>query len=194
MSRGWKYVSKGSCINTLVWSIIIAAVVLFVPIEFGSGGVLFTFKTLPLIGEDTFAIYAAAGVSGFDALLGGGILPIEILYCYEYGFYFFFGIIGVNIIFSILLLITKSNGFRMFCKVLSVIFGIMMLVLMLAFLLIIVGDVYLLIGGSFDFMEWLSGSGIVSVLVLFIASLLMAIHQFKWFSNPYAILKGDKDL
>ena len=193
MSTGWKYVSKGSCINTLVWSIIIAALVLFVPIEFGAGGLKFTFKTLPLIGDGSFSLYALVGASGVDALLGGGVLPAEILYCYEYGFYFFFGILGVNIIFSILLLITKSNGLRMFCKVFSVLFGIMMLVLMLAFLLIIVGDVVLLISSGVEFMQWLTDSGIVSVLVLFIASLLMAIHQFKWFSNPYAILKGDKN-
>ncbi len=183
--RGWKYVSRGECVKTLIW-VIIAACILFIPATFGSSGLVFTFKTMPLIGDNSFKVLSESAIQGFCSLIPSiSETLIDCLrYCFTYGIYFYFGILILDILFALILIITQHNSIRMFAKIFSVFFGIVMLFIAIIFIIYIVGAIIVMAKQS-DMIAALEVSGITTAAGFLVFSLIIGIKQFKWFSKAF---------
>ncbi len=179
------YVSVGKCIFTIIGAII-AACVGFIPFAFTDSGLVFTYKTLPVIGDSSIFVSGAAFISSFCS-----IIPQITPEIYEYIFkgfkfcvYAYFIILAADIILAFFLAIFRINFFRILCRTFSIIAGIIMFSIMLMFLAYIVGVVYFIIETQPDIMQTLKTSGILAALGFVILSGVLIKKQFRWFTLP----------
>ena len=188
MRQSWKYVSVGSCVKTIIFSLI-AMATLFVPYYINGGTIKFPFSVFPIIGDGTFfeAFALEPVLLVVEHLLGTNYTTYVNLIL-AYNIQIFYGILIFNIVASLLLIIARFNGLRIFFKIFSIIFAISLIVINLTFLATIVLKIiyYFNVYGMEFTPLWpfILQNGIIYYFVLMIFSLILIFKQFKWFSKP----------
>lgn len=186
MENSSRRVWIGQCIRTIIFSLVVLCTA-FIPFSF-NGGTVLTYTKLPVIGDSTILAYSAKAAQGLQTLIG---IPAEFMkyinYAYEYYLYGFYGILLADILFSLILILTRLNALRILFKFFSVIFGIAMLVLMIVNLGYTVGILYLyVINAGFDqILTVILGEGIIYALALTLFSGIFIKRQFVWFAADY---------
>ncbi|MBE5734064.1 MAG: hypothetical protein E7347_03325 [Clostridiales bacterium] len=183
-----KNVNVKQCFGTIFMSLIAACVAL-IPVTFGSVGINFLYESLPLVGDETFLLLSESMLPGFAKVTKLGTDVIDILaIVMEYAPYAYFGILAANILFSLLLIITRSQILRAIFKVITIFAGIAMLVVALNYLVYIIGFAGYFIQGEVpveQIMAKLEVSGLLPALGLFIMGLSMTGKQFRYFAKLY---------
>ncbi len=191
MKERWRNVSTKACVLTIIFSIVAIAVAV-IPFAFPEGGSLtFTFSLLPLIGSGEIGLVAGAHICSILGLIPQ--IPAEILSIipdiYNYTLLVYFGILLADILFAVLLIITKFKALRIIFKIFSVIFSIAFLLIALVNLVYIAGIFYSIFVGGFEnigdkLLLALRTTGITTALGLTIFSFMLVKKQLKWFSKP----------
>ena len=185
MSDKWKYVSVWTCITNIIWAAIALGIVAIVPITFSSSEMTFTFTRLPFVGDGTVTELFAAEteyISNYVTLSPDKLALVNNILLYL--FYGFFAILIADILFSFILAIFRINVMRKIFEILGALFGIALILNMLACLLFIFFNVMAAISGG-DIMEMIYTSGISTMLVMFIVSLIFIFRQFKCFKIAF---------
>lgn len=186
MKDSWKFVSVGSCIKTLIFSLI-ALSVIFIPISFGTeAGVIFTFKKLPVFGDGSISLLFdnvmnifAQNVPNVDVSLLNTLRKL-----FDLSLYAYFIILFLDIIFAIVLIACRHNAVRKLFRVLSAFFAVAMICSALMFLGFVAANVFSVIKGKI-FNDMLYTSGILSALGFCIFSFILIVKQFTWFRKPF---------
>ena len=207
-----KKVSVKGCVWAIVFSIVALLLVALVPYVLGAvdgnsfklfGDMQFAFSKMPIIGDgqmvDGWGI-AIAGLNGIGTMLGMVIvdeMATEILNILaNFGVITFAGIIVLDIVLALLLAIIRKNGFRKFCRFLSILLGIVMCVIFAMFLIYTIGLICASIF-AYDQLVLVPTTILDSLLITFfyyggiwaivgtILSALMISKQFKWFREAY---------
>lgn len=183
-----KNVNVKQCFGTIFMSLIAACVAL-IPVTFGSGGINMLYTRLPLVGDETFIVQSVSFVPFFGEVTKLGADVIEILaMVMEYAPYAYFGILAANIVFSLLLIITRSQILRFIFKIITIFAGFAMLIVALNYIVYIVGFAGLFIQGTIpaeQIMQYLETSGILVALGFVIMGFSMTGKQFRYFSKLY---------
>lgn len=183
-----KNVNKKQCLGSLISSII-ALCVFLIPMTFGSAGFNLTYKFLPIIGDGSIFATQEIMCINFASLAGLSDEIVSILkMVMEYGLYAYVGILAFNILFSLLLIITRSQILRCFCKIISIISGIAMIIISASCLVYIAGFAgkFIMNAGAIEtIMVDLEVSGLLFILGLIIFAIRHSIKQFKWYSKLY---------
>ena len=186
-----KTVSKNKSIGLIVFACL-CALILLIPATFGDIGFNFGFKAMPLIGDEGGSyLYFCFASYVYNVLGLLSFIPVEIadiiVESQLYAIYFFMGITVFNLLFGILLLITKSNVLRLVCKVISIIAGIAFIVLLLDILLAIAGVVIIIVNAGENagqaFMEILSGGCLLMIVWMLIMSIVGIGKQFTGYNS-----------
>lgn len=181
-----KNVSVKQCIKTIFISLIALCVAL-IPITFGNVGINLTYKALPIVGDSSIETIHVSVATGFSLLVDSDVIKLvsNLLY---YGTMAYFIILVANILFSIILIITRSQVLRIIFKVYTIIAGFAMICILLLSILHIVGFAGFIIKGAIapeDIMSALETSGILTMLGMAIMSGVNIGKQFKWFEKLY---------
>lgn len=184
MSKRWKNVSIAECFGIIFTSIICLAIA-FIP--FILDPMTFSFNALPIIGDGTLtdAMYEFSDV-GLPTLIPAMEDYIDYVdYAYYYLIIGYFGILVLNIINSLVLILTSSKFWRKLSRAISILSGIILLFTIIASLLYLVA-----LFSSFEvfvFMDFIDGTGALFMLGLLIFSIFLSSRQFGWFKNPFDI-------
>ena len=187
MSKWWRYVNVKSCVATIIVSLI-AACIAFVPFAFSP--LALTYTKLPFIGDGT--IFASSAKAATDLLtllpIGGNEFVANLLNnAYAYFYYAYFGILAANIVFALVLSILRFNALRIIFRILSIFFGIAMILLTVLAAGYVFIYVYAAIkegGVVSDILNRLTNDGILFHFVMFIFGLIFIGRQFSWFAKP----------
>ena len=186
MSDKWKYVSVWTCIKNIIWAAIALAIVGIVPITFSSSEMTFTYTRLPFIGDGTVTELFTAEteyLSNYITLAPDKLAMVNNILLYL--FYGFFAILIADIVFSFVLAIFRINVMRKIFEILGLLFGIVLIVNMLACLLFVFFNVMAAVSGSVDLMTMIYTSGVSTMLAMFIVSLIFIFRQFKCFKIAF---------
>ncbi len=183
-----KNVNIKQCFGTIFMSLIAACVAL-IPVTFGATGINMLYTQLPLVGDETFIATSLSTLVGFAEVTKLGADIIEILaMVMEYAPYAYFGILTANIVFALLLIITRSQILRFIFKIISILAGFAMLAVALNYIVYIVGFAGFIIQGAIppeNIMSSLESSGILAALGFVIMSFSMTGKQFRYFAKLY---------
>lgn len=183
-----KNVNVKQCFGTIFMSLIAACVAL-IPVTFGAAGINMLYTQLPLVGDETFIATSLSTLVGFAEVTKLGADIIEILaMVMEYAPYAYFGILAANIVFSLLLIITRSQILRLIFKIITIIAGFAMLAVALCYIVYIVGFAGFFIQGTIpadQIMQHLETSGILVALGFVIMGFSMTGKQFRYFAKLY---------
>lgn len=182
--RRQKNVSTKQCIVTIIGSLI-ALLVLLVPVDFVN--MKFAFASLPFIGDGSMFVVQNEIANGL-----GYLAPLSSEICalvgmvLNYATYAYVGILALNILFSLILIITRSVIARSFFKVLSIIFGILMIAIAVSQVAFIGGFIGLTIASfTTPGVVTPADNGILFVIAVLCVSIVMVKRQFNWFSKWY---------
>lgn len=182
----WKKVSIGSCVKTIIISLIIMCIVL-VPVTF-ENGIVFTISKLPLIGDGTIIEMSKTGIKFIQDLAHFPDRTMDIFYAIiSYGYHIFFGALILDVLFAIALIIFKNNTLRIIFKVFSIIFGVAILIIALVNLMIIFGYFYscTVHPQEYPFIQMLKTSGITTYFAMLVVGIYLSVKQFKWFAKAF---------
>ncbi len=185
MSKTIPNVSVKSCFGTIIVSLI-AICVLLLPATFGSVGMRLSFQFMPLIGDGSITENNQLVAQGFSALSGLDTSLVAMIL--DYTTLAYMGILGVNIVFALLLAITRATTLRVFFKFYSILAGFAMLAIFLSSLIYIAGFAGLFIHAIMpfsDIMTALETSAILYALGRAILSAFLIKKQFIWFGKLY---------
>lgn len=197
MKESWKYVSILNCIKIIIGCLIFSCV-LFIPFAFTEEGMVLTYKLMPIFGDGSLTEsvlgtwITESAIAIFPVLQSlSGILDA----LYSFGVYLYFIILACDILFAILLIITKSRILRIIFRYLSLAFSILSLLIALSFLLYIVVVVSTLIY-EIGLMPVLKETGLLTALGFFVFGLIMAKKHLRWFKKPFPsrFYKKDREL
>lgn len=187
MSDNWKYVSVGKCFKTIITALIMACIV-FVPISFATeAGTIFTYTRLPYVGDGTIT-----AIFENEANLVPMILPnlnesqLEFIKTIlTYAFYAYFIILAADVLFSLILILFRNKVLRKMFEVLSVLFGVLMIIIALSALAFVFLNVYSVIKNGVNFNNMVFTSGISTMLAMAVLSMILIFKQFSFFKKPY---------
>ena len=183
-----KNVDLKQCIGTIIYSLI-ALCIVFVPVTFGEIGMRSAFETLPIIGDESYSLIQLTATTGFTAITQMDIKMVETIYnALTYSTYAYFIIFLLNILFSILLFITRSQIMRLIFKIISIICAFIMLFNVLMCLIHLVGVLGLFTHGivpSDQMMSAIETTGILFVIAMLLFSAFAIKKQLKWFAKLY---------
>lgn len=168
-------VSIGSCFATILFSAI-ALCVLLIPI---SGVAAYTL--MPIIGDGNIAYFNEIMLWAFvDFTKISENITQYISLALEYTPYAYMFIPAADIVFAMLLILTRAEFLRKLFRFLSVLFGLVMTIVMLAQLVILIGLIGQLASDlsgitEFDFKI------MIFPFAMLIGSSIMSRKQFKWF-------------
>lgn len=169
---------------------IFAAATLFIPFVMDPE-IIFTYKFLLPTEEYPFAsnivtlsqlgfvnsVFSLAGISEAVPEIVFQILP--------YTVYAFYAIVAFDLLFVILLLILRFEGFRKTLRAFSILFGFVMLILMIVFLASVVGFFTLYASGAYgegaEIFACIKNTGVIYFFGLFVFALIGMIKQFSSF-------------
>ncbi len=189
MSSTIKNVDRKQCIGSLIFSIFALATV-FIP--FILRNTTFAFQSLPLIGDGSFIdslltnIESAFKLIQQQAFFTDNKNLIETICLIS--FYAFYGIVLFDFIFSLILLIFPCEVLRLIVKIFSIIFGVVMILLTIVYVLFIIGFIAHLttaIAAGESFKTLVQTCGALYMLVMVIFCFLLMSKQFKWFRKYY---------
>ena len=183
--QSWKFVSVWNCIKIIIFAIVALAII-FIPVSI-NGESVSTYKILPIIGDGSFFETfindnLASSIATIIPTIGamGTVSTI-----FTVSTYAFFIIIAIDVVFAILLIITRSNLLRAIFRLFSILFWFAMLFIGLAYLLYVVAIVYgAIINGT---LTKLVDMGILIGLGFNVAALFICKKQSKWFKKPFPI-------
>lgn len=181
-----KNVSVKQCVSTIIISLI-ALCVIFIPITFGNIGIKLTYKSLPLVGDGTLQLIQADIAMGFSLLINQDISSL-VSTALNIGTIAFFVILLANILFSLILIITRSQICRIIFKTYTILAGFVMICILLLSLIHIGGIIGLIVKGEVELeaiMTLLEKSAILTMLGMAIMSGVLISKQFKWFTRLY---------
>ena len=190
MRKYIKNVNKRNAFNTILFCLL-AILVAFIPFTIGSSASFsFYFETFPLIGDNSFG----------DKFCDSTYFLFDLLYYFDLSFLdviaefleifvgflpiIFYGIIALDLIFSILLLIFRQSWLRKIFKILSIIMGIVMVVITLLYLTFLVGIILNAII-DLDFFALIDEYGLFAILFTTGFSMVATVKQFTWFKKLY---------
>lgn len=183
-----KNVDLKQCIGTIIYALI-ALCIVFVPITFGEAGLSSAYNALPVIGDGSFGYMQAKALQGFMAVTHMELSSVNFLaYLFAGGTYAYFIIFILDIIFCIVLFITRSEITRLIFKIISIIAGVIMLINGFACILYIVGFAGLFIQAIIpadQIMVALETSGILFIIAMMLFSFFAVKKQIKWFAKLF---------
>ncbi len=189
-----KNVDLRQCVGTVIFCII-AACIAFIPYVI-SDQLIYAYQVLPSLSggitfNEVYLGHQVAMISELFAIIPALAIPAIQTYlpiAMQYSSLIFFGILALDIVFCILLFITRSTILRFLFKIISILCGFIMLALFLCGLLYICGFLCCFINGSLLFEEILQHAklyGVVYYLGFMVASAMLIKRQFKWFARLY---------
>lgn len=192
--KPFKYpvVSRWNCFKIIFYCLIVACT-LFVPIVLDPQ-LIFGFQGAPLIGDGSIVKLQIAFAHGFSSLIGlEGVLAQPLSMIMEYCTLVFYGILALDIFFSLVLCALPFNGVRIVFRIFSIIFGICMFALAFLYLSSFIGFfgyVFMVSGDINGVLNNLGTQFLSSGLLFFLACTVFAFtlikRQFKWFAKrPY---------
>ncbi len=191
--KPFKYpvVSRWNCFKIIFYCLIVACT-LFVPIVLDP--LKFAFQGVPLISDGHIAKLQVDFALGFSSLIGlENVLAQPLSMIMEYCTLVFYGILALDIFFSLVLCVLPYNGVRIVFRIFSIIFGIAMLLLAFLYLSSFVGFfgyLFMQAGDMNGLVNNLGTQFLSSGILFFIACTVFAFtlikRQFKWFAKrPY---------
>lgn len=185
-----KNVNIEQCIYTIIASLV-ALLIIFIPATFGeSYGIQPLYKVMPMVGSGAFLENHTIMMTGFvgliqlDASLISTFTQVLDLLHTAY-----FLILAANIIFSLLLIITRSEFLRLIFKIVSIFAGLIMLATALSYLVYLAGLAGIFIkGGAIapeNILTIIDGSGILVAIAFIVFGFAMTGRQFKYFDKLY---------
>ena len=182
-----KNVSVKQCIGTIIFCLF-SLVIFLIPFTFGNSGLSLTYNFLPIIGDGSILETPAYIVEGAGALFGLSDLEDIFQLVLDIDTLVFLAILGFDVLFSLILAIFRSVILRVFCKIITIIAGLLMIIIMFTSILQITGIFGALIMGVVEpqnFMAMLEISGVLFAIGMAIMSGMMIKRQFKWFGKLY---------
>ncbi len=188
-SKKKKYVSKkikkvwiGQCLGTIFCSIIVFLTV-FIPYSIGDK-ITFSYEYMPILGNGEMITNQLGVVTNFLGAIGvsAGILDVF----FSLNVLTFYGILAINVFFSLLLIITRVNAIRVIVKIFSMIFGIVMILIAFSYIFIVVSIIYSLFSGHyplFDVVNSVLTSGIIYYFATVFFAFAMISRQFSWYKK-----------
>ncbi len=186
MNRNWKNVSIAECFGIILCSLICCLVAV---IPFSLDPMTLSFETLPLLANEESNIMTTINSVNADGLITA-IPMLEdfeelISLVFEYAIDGYFIIIFVNIFASIVLMLTQSKIVRKVCRVVSVIFGICLILIAVLFLVYAV-SIFMASGSAWETIgDLLNNTGILFALGMFVFGLIIGAKQCRWFKQPF---------
>ncbi len=184
----YKNVNFKQCINTIIWSII-GLVVFLIPMTFGSAGLRCAYEGAPFIGDGTLASIQAANAVGLVSVFHLDAQMVEtVANLLNLATTIYIGILAMNVLFCLLLFITRSQILRLIFKIISILAGFFMIINLFCNLAHIIGFAGLFIMGNApmdNIMLALESSGILFALGMMVLSGRLAYKQFKWYDKRY---------
>lgn len=187
MSDKWKYVSVGNCIKTIIVALIMLCIV-FVPISFATdAGTVFTYAKLPVVGDGTVSALFETEASYVSLILTNlNESQINLIQTVStYAFYAYFIILAADVVFAFILAIFRSRVMRKIFEIISILFGIAMIVISLSSLAFVVLNILAVLKGSADFNTIVYTGGVTTMLAMFVLALILVFKQFKFFRKPF---------
>ncbi len=184
-----KNVNVKQCVFTIIGALI-GCIALLLPATFGNE-FSFLYQHFPFISEaQSFDTTSTTNILyGLQALFGLDVSLLETLgSIYSIAPFIYFGILGFDLIMSIILIICRSQILRLICKILSIILAFVMLAFAILYLLYIVGFAGLFTHSIIKIENLLSSldkSGILVALGFVVLGFTFTKKQFKWFSKLY---------
>ena len=162
-----------------------ALATLFIPLAI-EPNIIFPFsKIMPISNtSDLCVLQANFSFVVFDALSIADQIPAEVFNYLPYTIYAFYGIVLFDLLFSIILLIIRSEVLRQIIKAISIILGIAMIIVTLASILPIAGFFTYYLSGGFDgalIFDCIKNQGLLYFVGFFIFALIIMIKQFSSF-------------
>ncbi len=190
MSERWRNVSIKKCLGTILLAIIACAVAV-IPFTFGgSDGLVFTFKKLQYVGDGSIKIAGEGSILTILNLIPKIPSSITDLVgdIYNYSTLVYFGILALDIVFSLLLIVTRFNFLRKIFRIFSIIFTIAFILIVILNLLYIAGIIYVLtedfknIGKNF--VTAFKSTGFTTALGFVFFGIILARKQLRFFKKP----------
>lgn len=187
MNDKWKHVVVGDCFKILIFALVMLCIV-FVPFSFATeDGLVFTFKKLPIVGDgsvkNVFQTEMGYIANVLPSLNEGQLDLFQTIF--TYAFYAYFVILVLDFLFAFVLMIFRVRVMRIIFCVFSKIFAILMIIIALCSLIFIGVNVYAAIKGLIEFNYMVYTSGITTMIVMLILSIIICVKQFSFFSKPY---------
>jgi hypothetical protein len=197
MKESWKYVSFFNCFKIIITCLVFACVAL-IPFYFTDNGIVLTYKLLPYVGDGSLTgTVIGTWLTEATITMIPAIASLKAVFDIIFSFcvYAYFAIIAADIVFALLLILTRSRILRFLIRILSLIMAIASLVIALSFLAYIVITVSTQIH-AIGLMPTLKETGLLSALGFFIFSVGLTARQFKWFRKPFPLrfYKKDREL
>jgi hypothetical protein len=190
MKERWRNVSTRDCLGTIIFSVIALLIVVVVPFSF-SDSITLTYKTMPFVGDGTFITFGTEALEGVFSLIPNASEYASLAEpLFTYATYAFFLILGADVIFALLLIITRFKFLRIIFRIISIILSLATLILGFVFLAYVVGSfIPLIMGGNVqdianDIILIVKTQGITTALVISILSFILVRKQLKWFRKP----------
>lgn len=190
MRKYIKNVNVKNCFNVIVIGLL-AIFAALLPFVFGTGTLVFYYETLPFFGNPE--VITAATAIPFAKLLS--FLPLNqsmldmisnlLLYVCSFHSLIYFGIILLDLIFAVLLIITRWQWLRWIFRLCSIIAALLMIFLTLVYVLYIVGYVLIMLEGTFTINYLLNSFGILPITYCLVFTVILVPKQFKWFRKLY---------
>lgn len=184
-----KNVNIKQCFFIIIGALL-GAILFLAPATFGKS-FTFLYEYVPFISSaKEFDITSATlMMQGFAALskLDESIISY-LLMAYSYAPFIYVGVLVADILFALLLLITRSQILRIIFKIISILFALVMFVIAILYLIYIVGFAGLIIHAIIkveELMSALDASGILVALAFVIFGFIYTGKQLKWFAKLY---------
>ncbi len=182
--RKIKNVDVKQCVGALIF-VLVAFCTVLIPFLFE--GPDFAFNHLPLVGDGDIIPMLDTYTNAFFKVINIQT-PLIMTYVSNYCLYVFYGILAFDLLFCLFLIIIRCNGIRIFCKIISILAGILMFALTFVFLFYVVGFIINIsqnITPEMDILSLIQQGGLIYLFSLFIFSFLLISKQFKWFRRYY---------
>ena len=186
MEKDIKNIDVEQCILIIICTAIFSCIA-FVPITFGEQGIKLTLSALPYIGDNyCLTIQTNAFTSLFNTINIQGVTLPQLIGFANFCTFLFFFILVADLLFAVILLIFRSETCRVIFRIVSIIFGITMLLIAFIHLLQFIGAIMYMASASTEIKEALlkiDNSGILTAISLIVLSFVMCKRQFKWFTT-----------
>lgn len=186
MNRNWKNISVPECLGIIICSLI-CCLVAVIPLSLDP--MTLSFKEFPLIASEGTGILSIiesineVGLPRLSPMLEDYLEQFGTLYKLAIEGYFF--ILILNIVASILLILTQSKGLRIVFRFFSAFFGIIIILIAVLFAVYIVSIfmAYKELGLTFNDVIFSCGGLFALGMVVF--GIILGAKQLRWFKAPF---------
>lgn len=183
MNKKWKYVSIPQCFVIILISLI--CLLAFV-VPFSISPVKLTYTKLFTKTDSLFATVATVAKEGIPKIIKpASSFTKYFAKSYQYLIYGYGAIIILDIIGAFLLILTRANTIRKFFRFISVIAGLFLIVVAIAFVLYLVGVFGYFSANKLTTKQLLNETAALFGLGMVIFSIFLSAKQFDWFKAPF---------